>query len=107
MLPKIATYFQAKGLTFDCVLLPRLTDRAFWRFTPAWRQRLLFVGIARATQWAYLSSIEGMGMAELSVLYEAEENRHLTVQRGSSQGLLPTDEEPRDLDAIDDAPSVL
>jgi superfamily I DNA/RNA helicase len=107
MLPKIATYHQAKGLTFDCVLLPRLTDHAFWRFSSEERRRLLFVGIARATQWAYLSIPEGKGMAELSPLYEAEANRHLTVQRGSSQGLLPEDEEAPRLEEMDDAPSVL
>lgn len=45
--PKIASYHSAKGLTFDCVLLPRLCESAFPRFRGDARRRLLFVGIAR------------------------------------------------------------
>lgn len=54
--PKVITYHSAKGLTFDSVLLPRLTPRSFPASTPERIERLLFVALTRATRWAYLST---------------------------------------------------
>lgn len=59
------TYFGAKGLTFDTVLLPRLVRNSFSRFYNYRVMRLLFVGISRATRWVYLSACEG---EEITVL---------------------------------------
>ena len=53
LLPKIATFYQAKGLTFDSVILPRLTEKAFFHVSRDLMKRMMFVGIARATQWVY------------------------------------------------------
>jgi superfamily I DNA/RNA helicase len=79
-IPKIATYFSAKGLTFDSVLLPRLTESSFSWIDDSTRTRLLFVGIARATQWVYLSTVKEREFSEIGYLREAEKNEHLTLQ---------------------------
>jgi len=79
-IPKIATYFSAKGLTFDSVLLPRLTESSFSWIDDSTRTRLLFVGIARATQWVYLSTIKEKELSEMGYLHEAEKKGHLILQ---------------------------
>ena len=79
-LPKIVTYFSAKGLTFDSVLLPRLTESAFsWIGDLSLRSRLFFVGIARATQWVYLSTVKGREFSEMKIIRKAEADDHITV----------------------------
>jgi len=78
--PKIATYFSAKGLTFNSVLLPRLTESSFSWITDSTRIRLFFVGIARATQWVYLSTVKGKEFSEIKVIHDAENRGHLTLQ---------------------------
>ena len=79
-IPKIATYFSAKGLTFDSVLLPRLTESSFSWIDDGTRTRLIFVGIARATQWVYLSTVKDREFSEIGYIREAEKNGHLTLQ---------------------------
>jgi superfamily I DNA/RNA helicase len=79
-MPKIATYYSAKGLTFDSVLLPRLTESSFSWIDEATRLRLFFVGIARATQWVYLSTVKGKEFSEIKTVQDAEMNGHLTLQ---------------------------
>ena len=78
--PKIATYYSAKGLTFDSVLLPRLTESSFSWIEDSTRIRLFFVGIARATQWVYLSTVKGKEFSEMKIIHDAETNGHLTLQ---------------------------
>jgi len=82
LLPKIATFFQAKGLTFDSVLLPRLTAGSFFRSTRPRIKSMMFVGIARATQWAYLSTVDLQEFQEMHALAEAAAAGHLTMQKG-------------------------
>lgn len=55
--PKLMPYHSAKGLTFETVLLPRLTAAAFKQSGPVATERLLFVGITRATKWVYVSTV--------------------------------------------------
>ncbi len=83
--PKIATYHSAKGLTFDSVMMPRLSDSSFPRIRGISRQRILFVGMARATQWVYVSAVKGKPFAEMALLEEAEANNELIVQYGNGQ----------------------
>jgi len=84
-LPKIATYHSAKGLTFDSVLLPKITASAFDNISDnGLRQRMLFVGMARATQWVYLSTIKGQELKEFSLLKDAAAKNHLTIQDGKA-----------------------
>ena len=85
--PKIASYHSAKGLTFDCVLMPRLTESAFPRVHGPARQRIMFVGIARATQWVYLSTVQGSQVAEMSMLKQAADSQHLVLQYGNMMDL--------------------
>ena len=90
MLPKIATYHSAKGLTFDSVLLPKITSSAFDHINDsALRQRMLFVGVARATQWVYLSTTKGMELKEFSLLEDAAAMNHLTIQDGKTSPVKP------------------
>ncbi len=78
--PKISTYHSAKGLTFDSILMPRLVDRSFPWVTGSSRQRMLFVGIARAKKWAYLSTVQGDSFDELKIIRKAAEDGSITLQ---------------------------
>lgn len=78
--PKITSYHGAKGLTFDVVLLPRLTQESFRVFSRNVRLSMLFVGIARATDWAYLSTVQGKELHELASMRNAAVDDALTIQ---------------------------
>lgn len=56
--PKLMPYHSVKGLTFDTVIMPRLTRASFGRFSTERIERLLFVGITRATRWVFLQAPE-------------------------------------------------
>jgi len=86
LVPKIATFFMAKGLTFDSVVLPRLTAQAYQWTKPRQRGRMMFVGIARATQWVYLSTVRGTEFEEIDVLRAAASEGHLTIQEDTGAG---------------------
>jgi superfamily I DNA/RNA helicase len=85
--PVIASYHSAKGLTFDCVLLPKLVENNFSKVKGEFRKRLLLVGITRATQWAYLSTVSGWEMAEAADLQAAAANGDLFVKANQSSGV--------------------
>lgn len=87
--PKVVSYHSAKGLTFDCVLLPRLSDQAFVRFHGEARHRLLFVGMARAVQWVYLSQTEGEPFRERAMLEAAAREKVLVLQGGAPPPTAP------------------
>ena len=78
-LPKITTYPMAKGLTFDSVLMPRLTENAFSKIPPFLRHRHLFMGITRASKWVYMSTVKGKECKEIHILKSAETDGHLTI----------------------------
>jgi superfamily I DNA/RNA helicase len=78
--PKISTYHSAKGLTFDTVLLPKLVRKNWDNFTDQFRKNMLLVGITRATQWVYLSSVQGYEMEETATLLQALKNGHLFMK---------------------------
>ena len=67
-IPKVLTLHSAKGLTFDTVIMPRLVEGSFRRVSDARREKLLYVGITRATKWVYLSTVEGKAISELDRL---------------------------------------
>ncbi len=81
--PKIMTYHSAKGLTFDSVLMPRLVEKSFTSVSPANRKRLIFVGLTRATNWAYLSSVESQQLGLLDNLSSNGSQEIVAIQRGS------------------------
>jgi len=108
--PKIMSYYNAKGLTFDCVLLPRLTETSFGRKKGKARERLLFVGLARATQWVYMSTLANASLSEYRILEQAASNRHLVIQLDSQGGGLfsgGSSNEPEPDDEEDDDYSIL
>lgn len=81
--PKLITFHSAKGLTFDTVLLPRLTAKSFPNMSDAKIERLLFVGLTRATRWVYLSATQQSGIKLLDRLLPLGDQKQLTVQYGS------------------------
>jgi len=82
-LPKIMSYYSAKGLTFDTVLLPRLVRTSFPHVTNARITRLLFVGITRATKWVYMSTCKDSEIATLQRFESLTRHNLLSVQTGS------------------------
>ncbi len=54
--PKLMSFHSSKGLTFDSVFLVRLNT--FRHQTQEELNRLMFVGISRATEWAYISTTD-------------------------------------------------
>jgi hypothetical protein len=67
----------------------------------------MFVGIARATQWVYLSTVQGSQVAEMSILKQAEENQHLVIQYGNMMDLFGSKTEQASTEADDDGYSIL
>jgi superfamily I DNA/RNA helicase len=78
-LPKLMTYHSAKGLTFDTVMLPRLVRGSFRRSSiPV--SNLLFVGVTRATRWAFLSTERGKEVEGLDQLHALHAGNKLAIQ---------------------------
>ena len=78
--PKLTTYHSAKGLTFDTVILPQLIPMSFERFSDTEIQKLIFVGITRATKWVYFSSVTGDEIPEVSEILRSMDNSELRIQ---------------------------
>jgi superfamily I DNA/RNA helicase len=104
--PTIASYHNAKGLTFDCVLMPKLVENNFKRVEGERRRRLLLVGITRATQWVYLSTVRGWEISTQDVFRQAAANGDLFIKESAATipiGAAPTSPPTSD----DDEPSFL
>ncbi len=65
--PKSLTVQGMNGLSFDSVLLPRLSIRAYWGVDDV--SSLLFAGAARALDWVYLSTTRGEELPEIGRLF--------------------------------------
>ncbi len=65
--PKILTVFSAKGLSFDTVLIPRIT-RQHYAHAPTTAAQMLFVACTRALDWVCLSTVQGSELRELGQL---------------------------------------
>ena len=88
--PKLITFYAAKGLTFDTVLMPRLVRDFAWKRMESRAVKLLFVGITRATRWVYFSASEFDQLSALRRLLPLAERGDLTIQRhGEESGPLP------------------
>ena len=79
-LPKLMPYPSAKGLTFDTVLMPRLIPGLFGKVDLARLERWLFVGITRATQWVYFSTINDSKFLFLDRFKSLEERKQLCIR---------------------------
>lgn len=89
-LPKLLTYQSAKGLTFDTVLMPRLTNRYYKNVSPVRLERLLFVGTTRATSWVYYSTAQNAALPILDKFTSPSLAGDIVVQRshaGSRQAV--------------------
>ncbi|NCD15974.1 MAG: hypothetical protein EOL91_01425 [Actinobacteria bacterium] len=77
--PIVLTYHSAKGLTVDDVFLPGLTNVAFRHRggAAASIETMLFVGITRATRWAWLGTRAEDALDELERLESAVQRRTL------------------------------
>jgi superfamily I DNA/RNA helicase len=82
-LPKVLTIHSAKGLTFDSVLLPRLVPSSFSGGLEKMVNRLLFVGMTRATKWVYMSTVTGGEFPAISIfkILARMKQPAVTVQR--------------------------
>ncbi|GMV58068.1 MAG: hypothetical protein AMXMBFR72_11800 [Betaproteobacteria bacterium] len=100
--PKVLSYHEAKGLTFDSVFLPRLDTVAFKDGLSARVNQLLFVGVTRAASWAYLSGQARRLLAPVADLATNPPADYLAV-RHSGAGR-PTPNVADGDDWIDDVP---
>ena len=55
--PKVLSYHEAKGLTFDSIFMPRLDTGAFTEHLLRRQLPLMFVGVSRAVRWVCLSTL--------------------------------------------------
>ena len=89
-IPKVLTLHSAKGLTFDSVLMPRLVPGTFARRPEGLTNRLLYVGITRATKWLYLSTVTGNPIPTLSRIRKLAELNPPVVTLGSRAAKTPS-----------------
>lgn len=88
--PMVLTYHKAKGLTVDAVFLPRLTPGAFPAFIDdEVRRRLLFVGVTRATRWAWLGMREGELLPELKCIAQLQAQGSIKVKHPGAAAASP------------------
>jgi len=99
--PVIASYHSVKGLTFDCVLLPKLVEKNFQRVQSEIRKRLLLVGITRATQWVYLSTVAGYELDQVATLKLAAKSNDLFIKT-ANQAPVEENNPPVDDDETED-----
>jgi superfamily I DNA/RNA helicase len=79
-LPKLMPYPSAKGLTFDTVMMPRLVPGLFGGVDEQRLERWLFVGITRATQWLYFSTINNAPMLFIDRLQALKAEGQLAIE---------------------------
>jgi len=88
-IPKLMTYHQAKGLTFDSVFLPRLNQSSFPGRMSERIGHLCFVGVSRAVKWVYMSGKNQALIAPMQELGQNTSRRFLeTMISSEAVGLL-------------------
>ena len=85
-LPKLMTYHQGKGLTFDSVFLPRLDQASFHGAMQARMHNLLFVGVSRAIKWVFMSGTNGRLIDLLIELGQRDTHAFLETQLAEGAG---------------------
>jgi hypothetical protein len=61
-----------------------LVENNFQRVEGERRHRLLLVGITRATQWVYLSTVRGWELRELDLFRQASANGDLFIKENAN-----------------------
>jgi superfamily I DNA/RNA helicase len=88
-LPKLMTYHQAKGLSFDSVFLPRLNQSSFPGEMSKRIEHMCFVGVSRAVKWVYMSGNKQALIATMQELGQVTARNFLeTMISGEADGLL-------------------
>ncbi len=88
-IPKLMTYHQAKGLSFDSVFLPRLNQSSFPGKMAERIGHLCFVGVSRAVKWVYMSGRNQALIAPMQELGQNTAHRFLeTMISSEAVGLL-------------------
>ena len=85
-LPKLMTYHQGKGLTFDSVFLPRLDQSSFHGAMQARTHNLLFVGVSRAIKFVYMSGTNGRLINPLIEMGQRDTRWFLETQLAAGAG---------------------
>ncbi len=83
--PKVLTYHSAKGLTFDTVIMPQLIESSFPGRRSVSIERLMFVGISRATKWVFLSTYEDARFPMIDKILPLSKEGCLTVQHSGEK----------------------
>lgn len=84
-LPKIMTYHSAKGLTFDTVIMPQLKEYSFKNLSQERVDKLLFVGISRATKWVCFCTEQEKEHSVLKRIIPLAEQNYLTIQYSDTE----------------------
>lgn len=88
--PKLMSFHSAKGLTFDSVFMPALSERLFPHTREERLQRLLFVAITRATKWCYFSTALDRPFPLLQEkLFPLAASRQISILDGSQSSRQP------------------
>ncbi|MFO1262697.1 MAG: 3'-5' exonuclease [Rhodoferax sp.] len=90
--PKLMTYHQAKGLSFDSVFMPRLNQSSFPGEMSKRIGHMCFVGVSRAVKWVYMSGNKQALIAPMQELGQVSARRFLESKiSGEAAGLLGLD----------------
>lgn len=98
--PKVLTYHEAKGLTFDSVFLPRLDTRAFTERQLVRMMPLMFVGVSRAVKWVCLSTREDAMIPLIKQISQMQLLDYVDVRRREGSNLESLDLDPDEEDAL-------
>lgn len=101
--PKVLTYHEAKGLTFDSVFLPRLDTRAFTERLLSRMLPMMFVGVSRAVKWVCLSTTEGRMIPLVQQIADGPVVDYVEVQRFSEKSVDQRDSDDDETE-IDELP---
>ena len=75
--------------------MPKLVENNFQRVEGERRHRLLLVGITRATQWVYLSTVRGWELRDLDIFRQAAANGDLFIKENANPSRFPPPRRPR------------
>lgn len=81
--PKVVSFANCVGISFDTVIIPYLTIN-FCTLEPSYLARLLFTAITRAKKWVFLSTIKGEVLPLLEKILPLRAQGSLTVQNYST-----------------------